>query len=259
MRLRQTHTDTVAASADAGAYAGVGSRSSRKSRRQLNPRQRQGILLMVVAAAGLIAVFVLLSSYVNSVSRQVGPMVSELELSQPVKAYQPITSADLRVHQEPAKWAGPNVLTQQSSSESAALGLISSTPLDAGTVLQKGMLTEAPQVPPGDDEFALYLGAESAVAGQVQTDDNVDIVGTFGGSNNSAGTSRVVVSDAKVLSVGSVASGTSNASIPVLLALTPHQMLLVEGAKTWASDLSLALLGPNGSRVTPAPVNEGTL
>jgi pilus assembly protein CpaB len=258
MRLRQTRTDTVSAGPDAGVYAGAGTGSRRKSRgRQLNPRQRQGILLMVVAAAGLIAVFVLLSSYVNSVSRQVGPMISELELSQPVKAYQPVTSADLQYRQEPARWAGQNVLT----SESAALGLISATPLTPGTVLQRGMLTEAPQLPPGDDEFDLYLGAESAVAGQVQTGDTVDIVGTFSGNSGSgAGVSRVIVPNVKVLQVGSASSsGSSSGSIPVLLALTPHQVLLVEGAKTWASDLSLALLDSTSSHSTPSPVSEGTL
>ena len=183
-------------------------------------------------------------------------MIAEVELSQPLKPYQPVTSADLEFRQEPAKWAGQNVLT----SESSAVGLVSSTPLSSGTVLQKGMLTESPQVPAGDDEFALYLGAESAVAGQVQTGDTVDIVGTFGGGSSSqVGSSRVIVSNVRVVNVGSTSSASgSSASIPVLLALTPHEMLLVEGAKSWASDLSLALIGPNGSK-TPSPVSEGTL
>lgn len=259
MRFRQTQTETVASSADLGAYAGAGLRGRRRARsRQMNPRQRQGVLLMLVAAAGMIAVFVLISSYVSSVSRQVGPMLSELELSQPIKAYQPITSADLQWRQEPARWAGPNVLT----SATAALGMVSQTPLSADTVLQRGMLSQAPQVPAGDDEFALYLGAESAVAGQVQTGDTVDIVGTFGGSSASAkpGVSRVIVANVKVLDVGSAPSSGANAAIPVLLALTPHEMLEVEGSKSWATDLSLALIGPAGAgSKAPAPVSEGSL
>ena len=66
-------------------------------RRQMNPRQRQGLLLVVLAAVGLIGVFLLVASYVSSVSKQVGPKVDVLTLVRPLSAYQPVTSADLGV------------------------------------------------------------------------------------------------------------------------------------------------------------------
>ena len=41
----------------------------RRRRRQLNPRQRQGLLLVVIAPVGLLGVFLLIANYVSSVRR----------------------------------------------------------------------------------------------------------------------------------------------------------------------------------------------
>ena len=57
----------------------------------MNPRQRRGVLLMIVAAFGAIAVFLTIVSYVNTLNRELGTYRTVLRLTQDVDPYQPIT------------------------------------------------------------------------------------------------------------------------------------------------------------------------
>jgi len=114
-------------------------------RRQMNPRQRQGLLLVVIAAAGLIGVFVLVANYVSSVSKQVGPKVDVLTLIRPLQAYQPVSTGDLGYVALPEKWVPGTALRDASQ----ALGQISQVPLPTGTELEQGMLTGQPTLRPG--------------------------------------------------------------------------------------------------------------
>src|SRR6185437_10870346 len=132
-------------------------------RRQMNPRQRQGLLLVVVAAAGLIGVFVLVANYVSSVSKQVGPKVDVLTLVRPLQAFKQITTADLGFVALPQRWVPGTALRDPSE----AVGQISQVPLPTGTELERGMLTGQPSLQPGQQEFALPVDQTTGVAGQV--------------------------------------------------------------------------------------------
>ena len=50
----------------------------------MNPRQRRGVLLILVTVLGAVVTFVAMFSYVQSISSQVGPMTTVLKLSQQV-------------------------------------------------------------------------------------------------------------------------------------------------------------------------------
>ncbi|MBO0767849.1 MAG: Flp pilus assembly protein CpaB [Solirubrobacterales bacterium] len=222
----------------------------------MNPRQRQGVLLLVLAAIGLIVVFALIASYVSSVSKQVGPVEDEVVLTRTVKPYTPITSADLGSRQEPQRWAARNVMT----SPSQAIGQVSQTALQPGTVLQSGMVSAPSQLPPGDQEFTLSLSPDDAVDGQIKPESTVDIIGVFSGGKG-GGHTRVVVPNVKVLNTASGGSsgGSSSGGFSVILALTPEQVLQVEGAKSWASDLALSLVQQGTKQGVPGPVTQGSL
>lgn len=208
----------------------------------MNPRQRQGLLLVVLAAAGLIGVFLLVANYVSSVSKQVGPKVDVLTLIRPLPAYQQVTSADLGLVALPEKWVPGTAL----SDASQALGQISQVPLPQGTELQQGMLTSEPTLQPGQQEFALSVDATTGVANQVQAGSLVDVVATFSGNGHSgAGTqnsARVIVSGVKVLIAGEP-TGTSGAGV-VTLALTPLQVQEVAFAESFAQKVWLSLVAP---------------
>ena len=51
----------------------------------MNPRQRRAVLLLALAAAGLLGVFALVANYVSDVDTRVGPKVSVLVLTKDAK------------------------------------------------------------------------------------------------------------------------------------------------------------------------------
>ena len=52
----------------------------------MNPRQRRAVLLLAIAALGLVGVFALVANYVSEVETQVGDKIVVLELTRPVAA-----------------------------------------------------------------------------------------------------------------------------------------------------------------------------
>lgn len=217
-------------------------------RRQLNPRQRQGLLLVMIAAAGLLGVFLLIANYVANVSKQVGPKTQILVLIKSLPAYQPVTASDLGEITVPAKWAPTNALTEPSE----ALTLISTTPLQSGTELQGGMLTQQPTLQPGNQEAAFTIDAETGVAGQLQPGSLVDVVAVYGsGGRTGKGYAQFVARDIRVLNVGQLTGSSSSA--PITLSLTPQQSLAISYAQSTASKVRFVLDAP-GSSTTPSPI-----
>lgn len=216
-------------------------------RRQMNPRQRQGLLLVVVAAAGLIGVFLLVASYVSSVSKQVGPKVGVLTLIRPLQAYQQVTSADLGLVTLPQKWVPGTALRDPSQ----ALGQISQVPLPTGTELEQGMLTGQPSLKPGEREFALPVDSTTGVANQIQAGSVVDLVATFSGSHsNGQSSARVMLSDVTVLLAGQSTTGSSGGGV-VTLALTPQQVQQVAYVESFAQKWWLSLVAPGTTGTEP--------
>lgn len=224
----------------------------RMNRRQMNPRQRQGLLLVVLAAVGLIGVFLLVANYVSSVSKQVGPKVDVLTLVRPLAAYQQVTSNDLGVVALPQKWVPGTAL----SDASEALGQISQVPLPAGTELQQGMLTGQPSLQPPMQEFAIPIDQTTGVANQLQAGSLVNVVATFSGSGQSGSASkssaRVIVSGVKVL-IAAQSTSTSSSSGVVTLALMPQQVQEVAYAESFAQKVWLSLLAPGTTSVPTQP------
>jgi pilus assembly protein CpaB len=211
----------------------------------MNPRQRQGLLLVIIAAAGLLGVFLLIASYVSDVSKQVGPMTQVLVLRRALPAYQAVTAADLGFTSVPQKWAPANALRAPAE----ALNLIATSPLPVGTYLEQGVLTQPPLLQPGSEEIAIPVDAESGVGGQITQGSLVDIIATYGsGGRNGKAFAQYVVRHVRVLDVP-----TGAASGPLNLALTPQQALVVSLAESTASKVRLALVAP-GSPTTPENV-----
>jgi pilus assembly protein CpaB len=212
----------------------------------MNPRQRQGLLLVIIAAIGLIAVFVLIADYASSLSKQVGPKIQVVTLATPLSQYQQVTSNMLSEKSVPQKWAPPNAITDPGT----LVGLVSHENLPAGTVLEQGMLTQAPALTPGHREIAITVDPETGIAGQVQPGDLVDIVATFQHTGSNSDYAEVVVPNVPVLSVGQP-TGTGNGSVPVTFSLTPKDVLKVSYAESFAQKVRL-------SKVAPGPTTAST-
>jgi pilus assembly protein CpaB len=218
----------------------------------MNPRQRQGLLLVVIAAAGLLGVFLLIANYVSNVSKQVGPKEQIMVLIRPLPAYQQVTATDLGEVSVPQKWAPASALT----SPDQAIGLISATPLLAGTYLEQSMLTQEPLLAPNNLEIAVNVDAESGVAGQITQGSLVDVIAVYGSSGTSGKTAvaKVVVPYVRVLGVPEGNGGTGS----ITLSVTPAQSLDISLAEVTASKLRLALVAPGSSSTPPTvpPVSQ---
>lgn len=226
----------------------------------MNPRQRQGLLLVVIAAAGLLGVFLLIANYVSTVSKQVGPKISVLKLVQPLPPYQVLSANDLGVVSVPQKWAPSNAITDPSQ----VIGLISQVALPSGTELEQGMLSPHPALTPGRQEIAILVDPETGVAGQVTPGALVNIVATFQGTGSGTSTSsphggkdfaEVVVPEAQVLNVGQLtgSTGSGSANVPVTFSLTPAQVLKVSYAESFAQKVRLSIVAPNSSAAGANP------
>jgi pilus assembly protein CpaB len=216
----------------------------------MNPRQRRGVMLLALAAAGAVAVFALVASYTADVRANLEPETTVVRLVRAATALQPITPEMVEVRRVPQKWSAPHALRDPAQ---IAAG-VAATDLPAGVELQSGMLVAPPTIEPGEREISILISADTGVAGKVAPGDVVDIQATFPGDNESLPRSRTIVSAARVVTVGGereggFAGGEDGAQqpatvVPVTFALPPRQALVLTYAESFATEVRLALLRP---------------
>ncbi len=231
----------------------------------MNPRQRRGLLLLVLSGLGLLAVFVLVASYVADVRTEVDPKITLLSLSKPVKAYESIPDDAVTTVTMPKRWAPTTALRDRGS----LVGYVAGTDLTKDSLLQKDMLIRPPELAPGQREVAILVDAETGVAGKIGPNSFVDIVATFAGDNERGvpAKSAVVVPHARIIDVGQPkleggrgverqAEADPKQVVPVTFALKPNEQLRVTYAESFAQETRLALLRPG--ETTPLKKNELT-
>lgn len=224
----------------------------------MNPRQRRGVLLMIAAGLGAVAVFVAVVGYLGSVRAEVGTKTEVLRLKQAVPAYSPIDISLFDRVEVPVKWTPPTVITDQAE----ITGKVAAADLIAGSFLQKGMLVNAPILAAGQREIAIMIDAETGVAGKVHPGMHVDIYATYqvqNGNQQGSSCAARIVSSAQVLLVGQLteerdARNTTvvNKVVPITFALSAGDSLKLTREESFATKLRLALIGgtdaQNGAR-----------
>lgn len=216
----------------------------------MNPRQRRAVLLLALSALGLLGVFVLVAGYVSNIRGEVQPKVTVLELTRPVAAHSGVEDDMVKELSLPRRWAPRNALTDPSQ----LVNVVTTGDLPSNTVLEQGMLVPPPQLAPGQRKLAILVDAATGVAGRLQPGDFVDVVAAYAGVNEGPDVTEVVVPGARVLDIGQPTlkggQGVKEADadpqqvVPITFALTPRQVLEVEHAETFASEVRLALLRP---------------
>lgn len=222
----------------------------------MNPRQRRGVMLLVLAGLGAVGVFAAVASYVSNVRSQVTPMTSVLRVVRDVPAYRPITQDMVNTVQVPQRW----VPSAAMSDPTQVQGTVADVPLTAGSFLQRGMVGPPPQLGPGQRELAILVDAETGVAGKVRPGDTVDIEATFGGTQKTPPRSSIVVPNARVLDVGQVfhSGGSAGATlsnardvVPITFALSVQESLVLTYAESFAATVRLALVRPGEQSSVP--------
>lgn len=206
------------------------------------------------------AVFVGVLNYVSGVHSQVGNTVTAYELVRPVPAYGAVRASDVRASQVPQRWL-PNAALR---SFDPSQGLVASTNLDKGTLLESAMLIAAPELQEGQRALAILINAETGVAGKINKGALVDIYATFGavaGVAWSPDQSRIIVTNALVLDIGQLKTVNSDQGngtfardqvVPVTFALNVADSLALSYAESFAKTVRLALVAPGTrSAITP--------
>ena len=233
----------------------------------MNPRQRRGVLLILVTVLGAVVTFVAMFSYVQSISSQVGPMTTVIKLSQQVTELKEVTAADVVTEQVPKRWVPDDAIHDVNDLK----GKVATATLNKGAVLQTSMLQDPPQLTEGYREVSIMIDAETGVAGKVTPGSRVDILSTVEDPNTKAQKAEIIIQDALITEVGVTTKvqdkdengnfSEEKESVPVTFSLTPEQSLKLAYAESFSTKVRLLLRrdGDQGSVQIPEySANPGT-
>jgi pilus assembly protein CpaB len=218
----------------------------------MNPRQRRGLMLMILAAIGAVVVFISVIGYVGSVRAEVGVKTEVLRLKAAVPSYTRVTEDNLERVWVPKKWSPTTMITDVSQLQ----GKVAAADLAAGSYLQVGMLITAPTLEPGQREIAIMIDAETGVAGKVHEGMLVDIYATYQQSRNTQqqeSCAARIVKAARVIQIGQLTNvkdeknnSVTESQVPITFALTAADSLKLTREESFAQKIRLALIGGSG-------------
>ncbi len=219
----------------------------------MNPRQRRGVLLMVVAAIGAVAVFASVFTYLSDQQERLGDFATVLRLTEDVDAYQPLGEDSVERVQVPRAYFDPEVFLADLSDVETPTDqeLVASSHLEAGVYLQRGMVQPQPTLTAGEREIAIMVDAETGVAGKVRRGSFVDIYGTFQPRDHGQACAVRVLTEVEVLDIGELRSKESEGGgmagvVPVTFRLEPEAALRLAYAEDFSTKLRLALVSADG-------------
>ncbi|WP_269853521.1 Flp pilus assembly protein CpaB [Streptomyces sp. RPT161] len=232
----------------------------------MNSRQRRGVILLVLSGLCALTAFFGVLALVNDVDSKVGPEAFAYELRQDVAAYSTLTADQFDRVSMPQRWLPPTAVTDLN----AINGKIAATGLAKGSLLQRDMLSDQPQLKSGEQEIAIMVDAETGVAGEIHAGNTVNIFATFPASGqNQHNESRIIVAGARVLKIGSQTpinktsdqpdARRSTQAVPITFALDTEDAQRVAYAEAFATHVRLALVAPGSDSSIPSADRTYTL
>jgi pilus assembly protein CpaB len=211
----------------------------------MNPRQRRGLLLLILAALGAVVVFALVSRYVAGIEGQLKPVTTVLRLRQSVAPKTPLTQDMLEEVEIPARWVPRGAMLGRPDVQ----GQIAAAGLPAGAFLEQGMVEPRPQLQPGQRALTILVDAETGVAGKIGPNSVVDVQATFEGDEGKRPQSEIVVAGARVIDVGrprTTGGGQGQPDpeqkVPITFAVSVRESLVVTYAESFAKEVRLSLV-----------------
>ena len=217
----------------------------------MNPRQRRGVLIMLLAGLTAVVLFFVAVSYVGSVNEKIAPTTTVYQAAADLPAYSVIEEGDLRAVEVPEKW----IATSATQNLQGVVGRRVAYNVAEGTYLGDDMVLPASALNDDEREIALTVDAKTGIAGRVRSGDFVDVYAVFG-EDAATGSSKVLVRNVRVVSVRGVETRTQTTNrdelteqqvVPVTLALKPTAALAVTYADSFASVVRLVGLPPGTS------------
>lgn len=226
----------------------------------MNPRQRRGLLFILVSILVAGATFIVVTTYVANVNSQVGSRVTVYRATQPIEAYTALSAANLEPVEVPERWVSKSSVLKMSDLEGRRIGFR----LSPGTTVASDMLIPASSLEREEREIAINVNSVTGVAGRVRPGDRVDIYAVFADVPGLPKSVRVLVRDVRVVSIAGEqtiaqksASGVAEATVvPVTLALVPNDAMSVTYAANFAAEVRLVALPSDVGADRGSEVNE---
>ena len=207
----------------------------------MNPRQRRGLLLMLLSALLAVAVFIGVAAYVSNINSQVGPMVTVYQATEDLNAFTELTADRVEAVSVPARWVDESSRLSVQDIEGRTIAV----PLSAGARVSMDVLVPPSDLNPNEREVAINVDAVTGIAGRVRPGDRVDVYAVFADVPGLVDQSRILVRNVRVVSVGGTQqieereTGEIQDVIPVTMALVPRDALAVTYASTFSEQVRL--------------------
>lgn len=208
----------------------------------MNPRQRRGVLFILLSALMAVVVFGVVVFYVSSVSSQVGPTATVYRATGDLAAYSEITSASIAEDEVPERWLSETAVLDPEE----LLGRRVAVNLQEGTMVTADLLVPPSDLDADEREIAINVDAVTGIAGRVQPGDFVDVYAVFADVPGLAKQVQVLVRSVRVVSVQGSQVQVDEESItgestviPVTLALNPNDALAVTYAAAFSQEVRL--------------------
>lgn len=215
----------------------------------MNPRQRRGVLFILLAVVLAVTVFFVVASYVGSVASQVGSVVTVYRTADDIPAFATLEESSIVADEVPERWLSDTAVRDADDLVGRRIGFN----VAAGTLLSEDMLVPPSDLSATEREIAIQVNQITGVADRVRPGDYVDIYAVFADVPGLPKQVRVLVQNVRVVSVrGSQVrldedSPTGEATVvPVTLALEPNDALAVTYAAAFAQEVRLVGL-PTGT------------
>lgn len=211
----------------------------------MNARQRRGALFVILATVIAAVVFFTVAGYVANVSNQVGGRVTVYRAASTIEPFQELSEGNLEAVRVPERWTSPTAKLRVDEIRGRKVGFR----LAKGTTLTSDMLVPPSDLSPTEREVAINVSPVTGLAGRARPGDQVDIFAVFGDVPGVAKQVRVLVQNARIVSVGGRQSvreqereATSSGErdvVPVTLALEANEALAVTFASAFAEEVRL--------------------
>lgn len=212
----------------------------------MNPRQRRGLMFILVAMLVAVGTFVAVTSYAASVNSQVGSRVTVYRATQPVEAYTALSASNLEPVEIPQRWVSKTSILSLKDLQGRRIGFR----VNSGTILTSDMLIPPSDLSPTEREVAINVNSVTGVAGRVRPGDRVDIYAVFADVPGLPKGVKVLLRNVRVVSIAGQQTvtkqgqgGVSQESVvPVTLALEPEGALSVTYSAAFAQEVRLVAL-----------------
>lgn len=216
----------------------------------MNPRQRRGMMLMVLSGVIAVVMFVVISNYVSSVESKVGNMVSVYRVTQDLDAYSRLEDSNVEKVEVPQRWASE----ASQLNDASVKGRVLQVPMRSGAVVTESQLVPTDQLDPDEREVAINVDAVTGLAGRIRPGDSVDVYAVYSGVEGVPNQARILLRAIRVVSVGGRQQVADQDArnfrdvVPVTLALNSNDALALTYADAFAQQVRLIGLPPSASQ-----------